>query len=77
MGQCQKIFDLLVVHLHLRISPQIFDKIQNYHNVIYGDLGEMIHEKILNQKISWHCPFNIVSLNVSVSPLKMKFRSPK
>ncbi len=29
-----------VVHLHLRISPRIFEKIQNDPNVIFRGLGE-------------------------------------
>jgi hypothetical protein len=30
-----------VVHLHLRISPPIVEKIQNGPNVIFGGLGEV------------------------------------
>ncbi len=42
-----------VVHLDLRISPRIFEKICNDPNVIIRGLGEgMIHEKNQKQKIS-------------------------
>jgi hypothetical protein len=35
-----------VVHLDLRISPRIFEKIRNDPNVIFRDLGgKVIHEK--------------------------------
>jgi hypothetical protein len=33
------------VHLDLRISPLILEKIQNDPNVIFKDLGKMIHER--------------------------------
>ncbi len=46
-----------VVHLELLISPWIFKKIQNDPNWIFMGLGKLIHEKNLNSKISWHCPF--------------------
>ncbi len=49
----------LVVHLDLQISPWIFTKIWNGLNGILRGLGKLIHEKNLNSKISWHCPFNI------------------
>jgi hypothetical protein len=48
---------ILVVHLDLQISQPIFDKILNDPSVIFRDLGKMIHEKNLKQKISGHCPF--------------------
>jgi hypothetical protein len=35
-----------VVHLHLRISPRIFEQILNDPSVIFGGLGEMIQEEI-------------------------------
>jgi hypothetical protein len=41
-----------VVHLGLRISPRIFEKIQNGPNVILWGWGELIHEKNRKQKIS-------------------------
>jgi hypothetical protein len=41
-----------VVHLDLRISPRIFEKIRNDPNVIIRGLGKVIHEKNLKQKIS-------------------------
>ena len=47
-----------VVQLDLRISPRIFEKIQNDPNVIITGLGEGDLWKNLKQKISWHCPFN-------------------
>jgi hypothetical protein len=31
---------ILVMHLHLRMSPQIFEKIRNDPNVIFGGLGK-------------------------------------
>jgi hypothetical protein len=42
----------VVVHLDLRISSQIFEKIRNDPNVIFRGWGKMIHEKNLKQKIS-------------------------
>jgi hypothetical protein len=52
----------LVVHLELRISPRIFEKIRNGPNVIHmlysGAWGKLIHEKNQKSKILWHCPFN-------------------
>jgi hypothetical protein len=48
---------ILVVHLHLRISLQIVEKIRD-DPTVSGAWGKMIHEKNLKQKISWHCPFN-------------------
>ncbi len=50
-----------VVHLDLRISQQIFEKIWNDPNVIIRGLGEGDSWKNLKQKILWHCPFNMVS----------------
>ncbi len=41
-----------VVHLGLRISPRIFEKIQNGPNVILWGGGKLIHEKNRKQKIS-------------------------
>jgi hypothetical protein len=41
-----------VVHLDLRISLRIFEKIRNDPNVIIRGLGKVIHEKNLKQKIS-------------------------
>jgi hypothetical protein len=43
-----------VVHLDLRISPRIFEKIQNDPNVITvsGAWGKVIHGNNLKQKIS-------------------------
>jgi hypothetical protein len=54
----------LEVHLELRISLRIFEKILNGSKGILRGLGEkLIHEKNLKSKISWHCPFkaNLVS----------------
>ncbi len=42
---------ILVVHLDLQKSPQIFGKIRNDPKVIFRGLGKMIHEKNLKQKI--------------------------
>ncbi len=39
-----------VVHLELRISPQIFKKIRNGPNVILRGLGKLIHEKNRSRK---------------------------
>jgi hypothetical protein len=41
-----------VVHLDLRISPRIFEKIQIDPNVLSEAWGKVIHEKNLKQKIS-------------------------
>ncbi len=48
-----------VVHLELRISPRIFEKIRNGPIDILRGLGKLIHEKKQKSKISWHCPFNV------------------
>jgi hypothetical protein len=50
-----------VVHLELRISPQIFEKIRNGSIGILGAWGKLIHEKKQKSKISWHCPFKLVT----------------
>ncbi len=51
-----------VVHLDLRISPRIFEKIRNDPSIIIRGLGECDSwKKNLKQKISWHCPFNLSS----------------
>jgi hypothetical protein len=42
---------ILVVHLDLQKSPQIFGKIRNDPKVIFRGLGNMIHEKNLKQQI--------------------------
>ncbi len=48
-----------VVHLELRISPRIFEKIWNSPNVILRGLGETDSwKKNQNLIILWHCPFN-------------------
>ncbi len=57
-----------VVHLDLRISPQIFEKIWNDPNVIFRGLGEGDSWKNLKQKISWHCPFKCAH-SISVEDL--------
>ncbi len=44
------------VHLELRISPWMFEKIKKGPNGMLK--GKLIHEKNLKSKISWHCPFN-------------------
>ncbi len=31
-----------------------------------GAWGKLIHEKILKSKISWHCPFNLLTFKVWV-----------
>jgi hypothetical protein len=41
-----------VVHLDLRISPRIFEKIQMILMLLSGAWGKVIHEKNLKQKIS-------------------------
>jgi hypothetical protein len=50
-----------VVHLELRISLRIFEKIQNSPNGTLRGLGKLNHEK-LKAKISWYCPFKICLL---------------
>jgi hypothetical protein len=48
---------ILVVHLHLRISPRIF--LFEITLIIFsGAWGKMIHKKNLKKKILWHCPLN-------------------
>ncbi len=48
------------LHLELRISLRIFEKIRNSPNGIIRGLGETDSwKKIQKEKISWHCPFNI------------------
>ncbi len=42
----------LVVHLELRISPRIFEKILNGPNGYSGAWGKLIHEKNQKSKIS-------------------------
>jgi hypothetical protein len=56
-----------VVHLELRISPKK-QKIWNGSNGILSGLGELIHEKYLKSKISWHCPFNRVTNKTWLQP---------
>ncbi len=51
-----------VVHLELRISPWIFENIRNGRP---GAWGKLIHEKNLQSKISWHCPFKMVGPMIS------------
>ncbi len=46
-----------VVHLDLRVSPWILKKFEMTLILFSGDWGDMIHEKNLKRKISWHCPF--------------------
>ncbi len=48
-----------VVHLELRISPRIFEKIWNRPNWILRGLGETDSWKNQKSKISWHCPFKV------------------
>jgi hypothetical protein len=49
-----------VVHLDLRISPRIFEKIWTILMGYSGAGGKPIHGKNQNQKISWHCPFIVI-----------------
>jgi hypothetical protein len=46
-----------VVHLDLRLSPRIFEKIRNGPNAILWGWGEADSQKNQKQKISLHCPF--------------------
>jgi hypothetical protein len=46
-----------VLHLDMRISLRIFEKIWNDPNIIFMAWGKIVHEKNLKLKISWHCPF--------------------
>ncbi len=48
-----------VVHLDLRISPRIFEKIWNGPNGILWGWGETDSWKNQKQKISWHCLFKV------------------
>ena len=45
---------------HIRISLWIFGKNQNRHSVPIMGPGEAIWWKNQHQKISWHCPLNII-----------------
>ncbi len=45
------------VHLDLRISPRIIEKIRNEPSVIFRGLGKDGSWKNLKHKISWHCSF--------------------
>ncbi len=51
-----------VVHLEMRISPQILEKIWNGPNGILKGLGETDSWKNHKLKISWHCPFKYILL---------------
>ncbi len=51
------VFLTSVVHLDLRTSPRIFEKIRNDPNVIFRGLGEGDSWKKPEAKFSWHCPF--------------------
>ncbi len=64
-----------VVHLELRISPRIFEKIRNGMIGITRTLGKLIHEKNQKQKISWHCPFKRSNLNLSIQPACSQLQS--
>ncbi len=48
-----------MVHLDLRISPRIFEKIRNDPNFISRGLGEGDSWKKPEAKISWHGPFKL------------------
>jgi hypothetical protein len=48
-----------VVHLELRISPQIFEKIRNGPYGIIRGLGETDLCRKPKAKNSWHCPFKL------------------
>jgi hypothetical protein len=48
-----------VVHLDLRISPRIFEKIRNDPNVIFRGLGKVIHEKTRSKKSCDTGPLNV------------------
>jgi hypothetical protein len=45
-----------VVHLDLRLSPRIFEKIEQVLTEYSGTGGKLIREKNQKQKISWHLP---------------------
>ncbi len=67
-----------LVHLDLRISPRIFEKIRNDPNVIIRGLGKVIREKTWSKKISWHCPFNRMPFNAEwVETLKIQAKFSK
>ncbi len=48
-----------VVHLDLRISSRIFEKIRNDPNVILGSWGKVIHEKNLKQNSRDTAPLSL------------------
>ncbi len=63
-----------VVHLELRISPRIFEKIRNGPNGILRGLGETDSWRKPEVKILWHCPFKMVRTwtTLSLFPLTSK-----
>ncbi len=58
-----------VANLELRISPRIFETTLM---VYLGAWGKLIHEKKQKSKISWHCPFKVISIFF----LKVKVHHP-
>jgi hypothetical protein len=58
----------LVVHLELQISLRIFEKFETTLMVCLGAWGKLIHEKTLSSKISWHCPFNLLTQESNKQP---------
>ncbi len=50
-----------LVNFELRISPQIFKKIETVLMGYSRPGGKLIDEKNQKRKISWHCPFKVVT----------------
>ncbi len=55
-----------VVHLELRISPPIFEKIRNGPIGILRGLGELIHEKNRSQKSRDTVPLRQAQINMKL-----------
>jgi hypothetical protein len=54
------------VHLELRISPRIFEKIGTA-LIVSGAWGKLMHVENLKSKISWHCSFYMFFCRKSMS----------
>jgi hypothetical protein len=63
-----------VAHLDLRISPQIFEKIQNGPNGILWARGKLIHEKTRSKKSCDTVPLKRCN-NTSFTPKKISLKN--
>jgi hypothetical protein len=61
------------VRLEQRISPRIFEKIQNGPYVILRGLGKLIHEENQKSKTLRHCPFkdSVGGWNINLSKISL------